>query len=932
MGEIDLSKALNIEFLRERGYVRKRCPSCGEHFWTLDPDRETCGESPCEPYSFIGRGMGRKADLPEVREGFLSFMERNGHTRVGRYPVAARWRDDLFLTSASIVDFQPYVTAGLVPPPANPLTISQPCIRLKDVDKVGLTMGRHLTIFEMMAHHAFNLPGREIYWKDGTVELFHRYATEVLGIGEEDITYKEGIWVGGGNAGPDLEPIVGGLEIATLVFMEYRDVDGRYERMDVRVVDTGYGLERITWLVQGTPTAFEAIYGPLVDRFLSELGVEKPDRRILEDYSRISSLMARVEKGAALRELREAAARSLGVEAPALEDMLGPLERAYAILDHTKTVTFMLADGIVPSNVKEGYLARLVIRRALRSAAEIGAEVDLARLVDMQISHWSRDFPEIAEKRDRMLDMVELEQKRYEETIERGRDLVRRRLRKRGRSGEGPSLSLEYLIELYDSHGVPPEVAAEVAESEGVEVEIPDNFYEIVAARHEAPEVRPPEVSPYVDEVEPFPETELLFYEDVYRTEFDAKVLGVVRGRGILLDRTAFYPEGGGQPGDVGILRVDGEDLRVSNVEKVKGRVIHWVEGEVPGDPVGRVAHGLIDWPRRLSLMRHHTGTHIILESAKRVLGDHVWQWGAQKGVEVSRLDITHYKPVSDEEIREIEELANRVVMENRPVIASWMPRDRAEAKYGFEIYQGGVVPDLILRIVEVKDFNVQACAGTHVTMTGEVGPIKIWRARRIQDGVVRLEFSTGMAAVGRLLSVFDQAKRSAEILGTGTDDLLRAVKSLAEQNKILVKEVRRLSRRVVEEAVSSSVRAARVVEGIRAAAVEVDLGDMGVLTEAAESARREIPDIALLLVGPRGGEKGRPVVIALGSSAVAAGLSASELMSDVLAGIGRGGGRETMARGSVGVDVDVDKLEVRLLESVRRRLRSTRAGAEAED
>ncbi|RLG44975.1 MAG: alanine--tRNA ligase, partial [Thermoproteota archaeon] len=224
-------KPLSLEFFEERGFVRKRCPICGEYFWTLDPDRELCGEAPCEPYSFIGKGLTKKFSVDEGREAFLSFMESRGHTRVSRYPVLAKWRDDLFLTSASIVDFQPYVTAGLIPPPANPLTISQPCIRLKDIDKVGPTMGRHLTIFEMMAHHAFNTPREEIYWMDRTVELFHEYATEVLGVKDEEITYKEGFWEGGGNAGPDVEPMIAGLEVATLVFMNLKETPQGYVEM-----------------------------------------------------------------------------------------------------------------------------------------------------------------------------------------------------------------------------------------------------------------------------------------------------------------------------------------------------------------------------------------------------------------------------------------------------------------------------------------------------------------------------------------------------------------------------------------------------------------------------------------------------------------------------------------------------------------------------
>ncbi len=271
---------LDITFLTENGFVRKRCPKCGKHFWTANPDREICGDPPCESYSFIGNPVFKRPfELDEMREYYLSFFEKRGHGRIERYPVVARWRADIYLTIASIADFQPFVTSGVVPPPANPLTISQPCIRLDDLDSVGRT-GRHLTLFEMMAHHAFNYPGKEIYWKNETVA----YCTELLnelGVKNEDIVYKEEPWAGGGNAGPCLEAIVGGLEVATLVFMNLEEHPGgdieikgaRYRKMDNYIVDTGYGLERFVWASKGTPTVYDAIFPKVVDTIIDNSNV-----------------------------------------------------------------------------------------------------------------------------------------------------------------------------------------------------------------------------------------------------------------------------------------------------------------------------------------------------------------------------------------------------------------------------------------------------------------------------------------------------------------------------------------------------------------------------------------------------------------------------------------------------------------------------------
>ena len=266
---------IDVPYLIEKGYERKKCTETLLWYWTCDSDRMTCGDTNLDEYTFIGNPLisgfkTRGVDLKnEMRERFLRFFQLRNHSKIEPYPILARWRDDIHLTIASIADFQPHVTSGLVDPPANPLTISQPCIRLTDVDAVG-NSGRHLTTFEMMAHHVFNKPkeGIEYYWMNHCVELCHELLTEELGINSLEITYVENPWSGGGNAGPAVEVIVGGLELATLVFMNLEeDEEGEYEikgvnysEMDLQIVDTGYGLERFCWAAAGTSTIYEAIY------------------------------------------------------------------------------------------------------------------------------------------------------------------------------------------------------------------------------------------------------------------------------------------------------------------------------------------------------------------------------------------------------------------------------------------------------------------------------------------------------------------------------------------------------------------------------------------------------------------------------------------------------------------------------------------------
>ena len=738
-----------VELFDELGYVRKRCPICGEYFWTLNPDQETCGEATaegCASYGFIGSSPTRRPySYREMREAFLSFFERHGHKRIKPYPVVARWRDDLLFVHASIIDFQPYVTEGIVPPPANPLVISQPCMRFVDIDNVGPTFGRHLTVFEMGGHHAFNTPEQEVYWRDETVRLHHEFVTRELGVKDEEVIYKEGVWVGGGNAGPDLETIIRGLEVATLVFMKFKVVGDRFVELPIRTVDTGYGIERFTWISQGSVSAFHAVYGPLLEEVAKLTGVELPEPEVLAGPAKYSSFMI-IRKGFRMSEARARVAKALGMDPAELERLLAPVEALFAVLDHTKCLVLMLADGVVPSNVREGYLARLLLRRTYRLLRLLGAEEALPDIIEAQVRYWRGDYERIAEAEDYIMEMVALESQRYKQTIQRGIGLVRRLARELKKAGQ-KRLPEEKLVELYDSHGVPPEIAEEAARSEGLEVEVPDDFYAKVAERHISVPLKAEEELPELkDALADLPPTKPIYYEDPYAREFEAEVLKVLDGRYVVLDQTAFYPEGGGQPADMGELRHPAGSCRVVDVRKVGRVIVHVVEGPAP--PEGSVVKGVLDWERRHDLMRAHTATHIILGAARRVLGQHVWQAGAQKGVEHSRLDITHYKHLTLDEIHAIERLANQVVRANLPVETSWMPREEAEARYGFRLYQGGAVPGREIRVVEIPGWDAEACGGTHCARTGEVGLIKILRAERIQDGVERLVFAVGEHAL----------------------------------------------------------------------------------------------------------------------------------------------------------------------------------------
>lgn len=719
-----------VEIFQEKGFVRRKCPKCNRFFWTLG-NRKTCGEPPCEEYSFIGNSpMRKKLNLNEMREFYLSFFEKNGHTRISRYPIIARWRDDIFFTIASISCFQPWVLNQTIDPPANPLVMSQTCLRFNDIDNVGKT-GRHLTEFEMMAHHAFNTKDKSVYFKDRTVELCHNLLLD-LGIKSEEITYLEAEWSGGGNSGPCFEVIVGGVELATLVFMMYKDTSAGRKEMEMQVVDTGYGLERFVWLSQGTSNIYEAIFDYVLSELKREISIE-PDKKILGEYSKLAGMM-NIESKADLNELRTRVADRIGIPVGELIEQTSPFEDLYAVCDHTRALMFMLNDGgIVPSNVKAGYFARLLVRRTLRSLNALNLEIPLRDILSSQINYFKDILPELKENGDDILALIDIEVGKYRKTITRGGNIVGKldgELTEKGKD----TIDIENLIHLYDSHGLVPEIVKEFSE---LKVKIPDDFYMQVAGRHEKPEegeIKEIKI-PKVEKTEP------KFYDDPYVKAFKARVLKKFDDY-LILDKTYFYPEGGGQEADFGKIN----SLDVIDVQKVGNVIIHGVRGDLSKIKENELVECEIDWNRRLQLMWHHTATHIINGAARRVLGNHAWQTGAHKSEEFGRLDLTHHSGITEEEKEEIEKLANRVVSEKRKININFMERSEAEKCYGFRIYQGGAVPGKFIRIVDIDGWDVEACGGTHLKNTSEVGSIEIINTRRIQDGVVRIEFKAGKA------------------------------------------------------------------------------------------------------------------------------------------------------------------------------------------
>ncbi len=868
-----------LDFFVDEGFQRKKCEKCGKFFWTRNAQRKTCGDPPCDPYTFIGTPIfKRKHTMDEMREHYLSFFQSRGHTRIKRYPVVARWRDDIYLTIASIADFQPFVTSGQVPPPANPLTISQPCIRLDDLDSVGRS-GRHLTTFEMMAHHVFNTREKEFYWKDRTVRLCDELLNG-LGMDPMAVTYKENPWAGGGNAGPSVEVMVGGLELATLVFMDLKAVSGgsiqikgeSYEKMNNYIVDTGYGLERFVWASTGSPTIYDAIFPDLVRKVADLAGVEHNlhDPEYAEIFAQNARLAGMVDLDEySMKDLRAKIAASIGITPEKLEKTIEPMERIYAVVDHTRCLAYMLGDGIIPSNVKAGYLARLVIRRTLRQMLELGLTLPIAELVFMQISRL--DFPDWQERFVAIREILDQEEQKYAETLDKGKRLVKKTAERFKKAGK--PVPLEEMILLYDTHGIPPEIARDSAEEMGVAVQLPDNFYNLVAKKRIKAEAGEP--------VKALPgRTELLFYEHPFEQVFEASVMDVADGM-VVLDRTLLYPEGGGQPADHGTLERAGQVFNVVDVQKSGDVVLHKLSN--PGLAKGDRVTGRVDMRRRLAHARHHTATHLVHDSAKRVLGKHVWQAGAQKSEDRARLDISHYKRITDEEIRAIEMEANRRVMEMAPVDTKFLPRTEAEKLFGFELYQGGVPPGTQIRVVRVGT-DIEACAGTHVTNTGMIGAIKILRTERVQDGVERIEFAAGEAAVRAAQERDELLFEASDVLRVPSEQLPKTAERFFEEWKGQQKEIERLKEELARARLKTMASEAVDQDGLKIVVQKMGRADIDELLKAASLIAEQ--DCVVLL----GSETGK-LVASVGRSGLARGVKAGSIIRAAARALGGGGG-----------------------------------------
>jgi len=548
----DYENFFAVETLRSHEFQRNVCKKCGKYFWSLGK-KEICGDPSCQgKYSFIGEKPYRKLDYIEVWEEFSKLFGKLGYKSIPRYPVVARWRDDVDFVNASIYDFQPHVVSGEVEPPANPLVVPQ-----------------------------FSL------------------------------------------------------------------------------LDMGAGQERFAWYCNPDNTSYEAVFPNVCDYLYKRTGY-KPDKRILRllPYAGLLNL-DEVEN---IEKIWIKIGKIIDLDPKELKDFILPLSQIYSLADHTRTLLFALSDGALPSNVGGGYNLRVIFRRMSDFIEKNGWDIDISKVIEKHAYFLKKEFPELITNLEDVLEILEVEKKKYKNMREKSGKIIENILKKEKK------ISFKKIIELYDSHGISPESLRDRALEKGIEIKIPSNFYAELALRHEKRSEKKEK-----EEILDYPKTELLFYKDWKMKKFKAKIIEI-KDNWLILDKTCFYPESGGQSNDLGFIN----GKKVTNVKKTGGVVLHKVEGKYK---IGQEINGEINWERRLNLTRHHTAAHIINGAARRILGNHIWQAGAEKKEDRARLDITHYEGLNRQTLNKIEKLANNIVLEDRKIEKGFMKRSEAEKK-----------------------------------------------------------------------------------------------------------------------------------------------------------------------------------------------------------------------------------------------------------
>ena len=833
-------------------------------------------------------------DAQHLRRAFTGFFVDRGHTPVPSMGLIPHHPAAPMFANAGMNQFLP-VILGEEPVPDPPRATSvQKCLRVKgkhdDIANVGVTWG-HCTFFEMLGNFSFG-----DYFKDQVIPWAWELLTDVLGIdgdrlwttvhesdAEAEAIWRDAVGVPGariqamgadnfwemgetGPCGPCSEiyfdmgegygapggPAAGGearfREIWNLVFMQYnRRADGALDPLPLRIIDTGAGLERNLTVLQGVDSVF--------------------------DTDELRRLVAAAE---------DATGRRLGDD-PTADVSLRVLA------DHARTVSFMVADGQIPSNEDRGYVLRRILRRAVRHAFGLGVEgAVLPRLVEAVVDVMGPAYPELGAARSEIVSVVGREEERFHRTLRSGSAILDDELSQA--SGDGGTLAGAVAFRLHDTFGFPLELTLEVAQERGVAVDVA-GFEQAMQTQRRMGQQAQASVAAgtagtdderraaYRDLLDEHGPDEFTGYSE---QESTARVLAVI-GDEVFLDRTPFYAEAGGQVGDKGTIigptgRAEVGDTTYA-LPGLHRHTVRVVEGEIT---VGQEVTAAVDGGRREAIRRNHTGTHLLHWALREVLGPHVKQAGSLVAPDRLRFDFSHFAAVGPDQLERVEELANAQVLANDPVRAREMSKHEAE-QLGAIAFFGEKYGDVV-RVVEAGPRSVELCGGTHVGALGTIGPIKIVSESSIGANLRRIEAVTGTASFERIRDETHTLGRTAALLRVAPPEVPSRVERLLDDNRSLGDEVKALRR----QGAGGRARelAAGAVDGVVVARVDGTTRDE---IKDLALAVRDQPDVRGAVLGgvPDGG--GVALVAAVSKDS---GLDASKLLADAARTVGGGGGR----------------------------------------
>ena len=847
-----------------------------------------------------------KLGVNEIRDMFRDFFVSKGHYAGGSASLIPRNDKSLLIINSGMAPLKPYF-AGLETPPCKRMTTCQKCIRTNDIDNVGKT-ARHGTFFEMLGNFSFG-----DYFKKESLQWGWEFCTEwlkmpkeklwatiyenddeafeiwrdIIGMPEEKIVRlgkEDNFWeIGLGPCGPcseiyyDRGPEWGCgspdckpgcecdryLEFWNHVFTQFdRQEDGSYPRLAHPNIDTGMGLERLACILQDVDSIFD------VDT---------------------------------VKFIRDAITEMAGVDYQAGNHKVDVSVRI--VTDHLRSMTFMSADGILPSNEGRGYILKRIIRRAARHCKLLGITQanPLVELAESVVKTSGGAYPELVENHDYIMKIIKIEEDNFARTLDRGMEILDGYIADMDSKGESV-LAGDLTFKLYDTYGFPLEVTQEILEENGKSADV-DGFNEKMTAQKELARAnqRDTEGDAWRDASE-YSHLEPTVFLGYTEESADSKVMYVgnfdENRKFIIFESTPFYATSGGQVFDTGIVTHGDNDLRVVDVVKENGIYLHVIHPEDTGLAMriknGDPAHLAINAVRRHKIARQHSATHLLQQALRDVLGDHCMQAGSYVDDNYLRFDFNHFQAVTPEELSEIEAIVNEKVDEYLPIKMEEMPIEEAK-KLGAMALFGEKYGDIV-RVVSMGDYSIEFCGGTHIDNTGKVGGFKIISEGGIASGVRRIEAITGSNVISYLAGKESTINTVAHTLKSTETDLTRKAAQVMSDIKELENTIKSLKSDEISGALDDIIGSAKKIGGIDLITRKFEDTETDQLRSICDAVREKKDNTVMIFAAVNDGKV--TFITAVTEDLVGKGYHAGKIIKEVAkAAGGGGGGKANMAQ-----------------------------------